>query len=130
MKGYDIKVRLDDFRPLTWRDLIIPENITFHQLHLIMQELWDLYDMHLYEFSDKKYTKKFIDFDRFAMNNEYIPDYNEYNAKEYCISILFDSYKKIDYTYDFGDSWYFTIEMSFDQNYFQPYFLKTLNNIS
>ena len=36
--GYDVKVRLNDFRPLTWRDLIIPDNITFMELDDIHRE--------------------------------------------------------------------------------------------
>jgi hypothetical protein len=97
MNGYDIKVRLDDFRPLTWRDLIIPENITFHQLHLIMQELWDFNDNHLYEFNTNDYNKRFIDFDRNGFDNDYIPEITEFDAKKNPISILFDSNKKVKY---------------------------------
>lgn len=123
MNGYDIKVRLDDFRPLTWRDLIIPENITFHQLHLIMQELWDFNDNHLYEFNTNDYNKRFIDFDRNGFDNDYIPEITEFDAKKNPISILFDSNKKVKYYYDFGDSWSFSIEIKnnvdYDKNY--PY---------
>ena len=41
MKGYDVKVRLDDFKPLTWRDLIIPAGINFKELDTILKILWD-----------------------------------------------------------------------------------------
>ena len=121
MKGYDVKVRLDDFRPLTWRDLIIPENITFHQLHLIMQKLWNFYDMHLYEFTTTDYRTKFIDFDRMSMDTEYIPDYGEQNSKTVYINDIFDSNKKIKYCYDFGDSWSFTIEIKKKIDYDNTY---------
>ena len=43
MKGYDVKIRLDDFRPLTWRDLIIPEKITFKDLDNIIKILYGFY---------------------------------------------------------------------------------------
>lgn len=46
-KGYDVKVRLNDFRPLTWRDLIIPDNITFTELDDIMKTLWGFNGHHL-----------------------------------------------------------------------------------
>jgi len=122
MKGYDIKIRLDDFRPLTWRDLIIPENITFHQLHLILQDLWGFYDGHLYEFRiPRDFNTRFIDFDRMDYDGSYIPEFGEENSKESYISDVFDSNKKVYYYYDFGDSWSFTIEIKnkvdFDKTY-------------
>ena len=121
MKGYDVKVRLDDFRPLTWRDLIIPENITFHQLHLIMQELWNFYDMHLYDFTTIDNRIRFLDFDKMSITEEYIPDYGEQNARTVCINEMFDSNKKIKYCYDFGDSWSFTIEIKKKIDYDNTY---------
>ena len=121
MKGYDIKVRLDDFRPLTWRDLIIPYDITFHQLHLIMQELWDFYDGHLYEFTTSSYTTKYVDFKRMDVDNNYIPDYGELDSRTHYISELFDSNNKIKYYYDFGDSWSFTIEIKKQVEYDKTY---------
>ena len=49
-KGYDVKVRLNNFRPLTWRDLIIPENITFDELDDILKTLWGFNGHHLSAF--------------------------------------------------------------------------------
>ena len=123
MKGYDVKVRLDDFRPLTWRDLIIPENITFHQLHLIMQELWDFKDYHLYEFSTNDYLRRFLYFDNESFGDDYIHDTRDFDSEKNPIKVLFDSNKKVKYCYDFGDSWSFTIEIKkkidYEENY--PY---------
>ena len=53
-KGYDVKVRLNDFRPLTWRDLIIPEKITFDELDNILKTLWGFAGYHLSAFLIKK----------------------------------------------------------------------------
>ena len=56
MKGYDIKIRLDHVRPLIWRDLIIPSEITFKDLSDIIQEIFGLLNYHLYSFSLSKNT--------------------------------------------------------------------------
>ena len=52
-KGYDVKIRLDDFRPLTWRDLIIPAGITFNDLDNAMKIIWDFAGYHLSRFTFK-----------------------------------------------------------------------------
>jgi len=121
MKGYDIKVRLDDFKPHTYRDIIIPENITFYQLHLIMQELWNFSNKHLYEFNTTDYKRRYIDFDNHSMEGIYLPDFNEKDAKSEYIKEVFDLTDEIYYTYDFGDSWRFTLEikkkLDYEENY-------------
>lgn len=121
MKGYDIKVKLDDFKPPTYRNLIIPENITFYQLHLIMQKLWDFTNKHFYEFNTKDYKRRYIDFESHSMDGIYLPDFNEKDAKNEYIKEIFDLTDEIFYTYDFGDSWRFTIEIKKKVEYKENY---------
>lgn len=104
MEGFDIKIRLDKCRPLTWRDLIVPENITFEEMHLIIQEIFGFYNEHLYEFNINHlniHDSKFEDIDGL-----FVLDSMTTRIKEY-----FSEYKKIHYQYDFGDGWTFTIEV-------------------
>lgn len=103
--GYDIKIRLNDYKPLTWRDLIIPEGLTFNQLHEIIQILMDLDDYHAYMFEFKNNPERVVDFDQ-------IDDWeNTIDSNTTIIDKYFDNNKKITYTYDFGDDWEFTIEV-------------------
>ncbi len=103
--GYDIKVRLNNFRPITWRDVIIPAGLTFEELHIIIQILMDLNNCHLYLFEPKSNIEKIVDFD-------YITDWdNIIDSKTTTIDKYFDNNKKIRYAYDFGDDWEFTIEI-------------------
>ena len=99
-EGYDIKIRLDDYRPLTWRDLIIPAGITFEELHMMIQVLmgFDNYHMYLFEIGNKRIG-----------NSNYLDD--AIDSKHTLIDKYFNKNKKIQYTYDFGDSWQFTIEI-------------------
>ena len=39
MAGYIIKIALENCRPPVWRNVVIPENITFGTLHEIIQTI-------------------------------------------------------------------------------------------
>ncbi len=106
MKGYDIKIRLDHVRPLIWRDLIIPSEITFKDLSDIIQEIFGLLNYHLYSFSFNNETEQIIDTDRYALETD-----NQIDAKEINIDKYFEKLEDINYIYDFGDGWEFTIEI-------------------
>ena len=93
MKAYDVKVRLDDFRPLYWRDVIIPSGITFEDLNSILKILWGFDGYHLYRFTFQDGFEVMED-----SATETIDDY-------------FKSVKKIFWEYDFADGWSFTIEV-------------------
>lgn len=116
MKGYDVKVRLDDFKPLTWRDLIIPAGINFKELDTILKILWDFSGYHLSCFTFKNsvdvVTNEFpgIDFEP-----------GDLNSKDVLIDSYFENNDKIYWEYDYGDGWSFTIEVKkiaeTDKNY-------------
>ena len=116
-KGYDVKVRLNDFRPLTWRDLIIPDNITFMELDDILKTLWGFNGHHLSCFLLRKTRQTIID-DDLASESMMGMDYN---ANDTIISEIFDKYDKITYWYDFGDDWQFDIEIKKKIDYDKDY---------
>ena len=93
MKAYDVKVRLDDFKPLHWRDIIIPSGITFKDLNSILKILWGFDGYHLYEFTFKD-VSDIID-----------------ESNDTLIDEFFQNSRKIFWEYDFGDGWSFTIEV-------------------
>ncbi len=115
-KGYDVKVRLDDFRPLTWRDLIIPAGITFKDLDNVMKILWNFSGYHLSRFTFKDswdvITNEFEDID-------FNP--GERNSKNVIIDDYFENNKKIYWEYDYGDGWSFTIEVKKTVEYDKSY---------
>lgn len=114
--GYDVKVRLNNFRPLTWRDLIIPDNITFMELDDILKTLWGFNGHHL---------SCFLLPDRLNIIDEDLAKETmmgiDYDANTTIVSEIFDNYKKITYWYDFGDDWQFDIEIKKKIDYDKDY---------
>ena len=115
--GYDVKVRLNDFRPLTWRDLIIPDNITFMELDDILKTLWGFNGSHLSCFLLRKTNEIIIDDD---LSKETMMTM-DYNANTTLVSEIFDYHDKITYWYDFGDDWQFDIEIKKKIDYDKDY---------
>ena len=116
MKGYDVKVRLDDFRPLYWRDLIIPAGISFMDLDNILKILWDFAGYHLSRFTFKSshdvVTNEFPDIDF---------DPGELDSKDVIIDDYFEKNSRIYWEYDYGDGWSFTIEVKKAVEYDKDY---------
>ena len=116
-KGYDVKVRLNNFRPLTWRDLIIPDNITFMELDDILKTLWGFNGHHLSCFLIPKEDLMIID-GELAQETMMGLDYD---ANTTIVSEIFDRYDKVTYWYDFGDDWRFDIEIKKKIDYDKDY---------
>ena len=117
VKGYDVKVRLNDFRPLTWRDLIIPDNITFMELDDVLKTLWNFNGHHLSCFLIKKDGLIITDED---LSAETMMDC-DFEANTTLVSEIFDKYDKVTYWYDFGDDWQFDIEVKKKIDYDRDY---------
>jgi len=100
---YQVKVILDDSKPPIWRRIVVPDTITLHQLHTILQIVMGWTNSHLHQF--------FIDDESYSD-----PDNDEYhemlNEKRYRLNqfVKRKGYKFI-YEYDFGDSWEHTIHV-------------------
>lgn len=50
MAGYICKIIIEDTHPPVWRRVVIPDKITFAELHEIIQVLFGWEDEHLHEF--------------------------------------------------------------------------------
>ena len=98
MAGYRIKITLKDTKPPVWRRVIIPEKITFRELHEVIQILFGWGDMHLHAFT-------FSD-DKVEIAGDIKDATGEAFLEE---QVLVDEYindnRYIEYTYDFGDDW-------------------------
>lgn len=98
MAGRILKITLEDTHPPIWRRVIVPECITFRDLHDIIQILFGWDEDHLHNFSNYKHGL--------------LVDCLEYSDSIYNEpedNILVDNYLEqlpwIRYTYDFGDDW-------------------------
>ena len=55
---YQFKIELKNIKPLIWRRILVPENYTFGDLHVAIQDCMGWTDTHLHEFKIKNpYTK-------------------------------------------------------------------------
>ena len=98
MAGYICKIVIEDTHPPVWRRVVIPDKITFFELHQIIQTVFQWEDVHLHDFR--------IPSDDIVINDEG-EDGQGYNYGEFdtTIDYFFENYKWIRYTYDFGDDW-------------------------
>lgn len=99
MAGYILKIVLEDTHPPVWRRVIIPERISFYELHLVIQCLFGWEDCHLHGFS--------IPSERIFIDEEESSGFWDAHYPETTTPVdhFFPDYKWIRYTYDFGDDW-------------------------
>ncbi len=99
---YQLKIRLSGIRPPIWRRILVPGNITFHQLHNVIQCAmgWDNY--HLYSFMvNKVQIEELNDQDMWMPSVSEQVDSNKARLAEW----VNEEKAKFTYTYDFGDNW-------------------------
>lgn len=110
MAGYICKIVIENTHPPVWRRVVIPDKITFAELHEIIQELFGWVDEHLHEFQ--------IPSDYITIGSEGAYRGKYYDEKETLIDSFFRNYKWIRYIYDFGDDWRHRINIEkFDLSY-------------
>lgn len=91
---YQFKITLDGTKPKIWRQIQIPENYSFLDFHIAIQEAMGWEDCHLHKFEMVNPLKGTME--RISESKE----------DKTIISKYFSlSNKKASYEYDFGDSW-------------------------
>ena len=117
-RAFDLAIRLDLDGNDAHRRLRVPANMTFEQLHKLLQNAFGWKKYHLYSFgvfkewSDGYYASPDIEL---VLESD---QYDAYECNPDAISIsgvklddYVPEYKKILYTYDFGDDWRHYIEV-------------------
>ena len=99
MAGYQLKITLEYTKPPVWRRVIVPDRITFGDLHDIIQVLFGWEDMHLHDFSFSEDMQLHIG----PIEEDYYS--NDLDEDSICIEENIKNHKWIRYTYDFGDDW-------------------------
>lgn len=133
MKAYEIKIKLVGLKPVIWRRVIIPADITFKRLHDTIQNSMDWWDYHLYRFeivdeklivtNDKEwceeskfYKKKYKstmptkEEDPFGIVKSAMES-TVRQPQTIKIDKYIEKYKEFKYIYDFGDDWVHKIEL-------------------
>ena len=115
LQAYDLNIRLDLFDKEVIRCLRVPANISFDELHKLLQIAFGWRNYHLYSFgmfkewSENRYAtpelELFLDEGSLEMN----PCGQLVQGKR--LSDYVNEYRKFLYTYDFGDNWQHYIEV-------------------
>ena len=98
---YQIKVTLLGTKPLIWRRLLVPADLTLAQLHNVLQIAigWDDGHMHEFRIGQRRFGRPFPDERLMGMT----PTEGEGAVR--LSAVLGRVGAKMIYTYDFGDSW-------------------------
>ena len=103
-KVFQFKIQLKYVKPPIWRRILVPENYTFWDLHVAVQDSMGWVDCHLHEFNiQNPFTGKE---DRIGMPDDDYPDAEMISEKECTIKTYFNQENvSAVYVYDFGDDW-------------------------
>lgn len=105
-----LKIQMKDVvKPPMWREVEVPANFNFMQLHEIIQEVCGFDDSHLWQFNKKAYDDSLlIGFEDEGTGFEKVT----HDAEETPLTMFLQKKgDKLEYVYDFGDDWIFTIEV-------------------
>ncbi len=101
---YQLKCKLQYTKPVVFRTVLVNSNITFYELHHVLQIAMGWFNCHLFNF---KYQDYYLE-----LPNVEDDDYNttgmfqKVDPRKITLSEFFISAKTvINYTYDFGDDW-------------------------
>jgi len=101
--AYQFKIQLMNVaKPPVWRQIQVPEKLTFHDLHQLIQLAFGWSDGHLYQFSPKGYGSHPV----IAIPSEEDWEKPDMNAMKTKLNKVFTTEKQtFNYLYDFGDDW-------------------------
>ena len=101
--AYQFKIQLMNVaKPPVWRQIQVPEKLTFHDLHQLIQLAFGWMDCHLYQFSPMGYNSHPV----IAIPSEEDWEKPEMNAMKTKLNKVFTTEKQtFNYLYDFGDDW-------------------------
>ena len=104
-KILELDIILRDSKPNIWRRVLVPDNMTFLELHYIIQFAMGWTNSHLHHFVVGNYDRR--------IGIPFEDDFEEVeDGRKVKINALLNAPKdKIKYEYDFGDSWVHLLEV-------------------
>ena len=112
-KSLRLKVQMKDVStPPMWREIVIPADFNFSQLHYAIQAVTGLEDAHLWQFQRRPYDPELQIGVSSGNNDDFGIEEWTHNANETPVTgFLSKKGDKLVYVYDFGDDWIFTISV-------------------
>jgi hypothetical protein len=96
-KNYQFKITLRGIKPAIYRTFVVKENISFFEFHHVVQIVMGWFNEHFFQFTGQ---------DAIITDPEFV-DYGEViDIQDFFLNEYFkDEGDKIQYEYDFGDTW-------------------------
>ncbi|MDE6485031.1 MAG: plasmid pRiA4b ORF-3 family protein [Duncaniella sp.] len=106
-----LRIQMKDVtKPPMWREVEIPASYDFQSLHEVIQEVTGLEDYHLWQFGDKAYGGTFLIKEELKDDGFFVDDSDVLSPDETYLTQFFRKKgDKLEYVYDFGDDWMFTV---------------------
>lgn len=97
-------------KPPMWRDVEVPATMTFEDLHNIIQIVCSFENYHLWQFNKNAYMDNLVIGIPMETNDDFgIDDVTDDASETPLSAYLANVGDKLEYVYDFGDDWTFTI---------------------
>jgi len=106
-KILQLKIDLNYIRPTITRTVLVPDDYSFYQLHHLIQISMGWSNYHLFSFREKEYVIELPDeFDDVDNDSGLGKKVKKIDPRKIYLGEYFNAEKvKINYEYDFGDSW-------------------------
>ena len=108
---YQFKITLKGIKPPVWRRIQVPEDYTFWDLHVAIQDAMGWTDSHLHDFVIKnpitgRRERIGIPLDDDFLDVKMIPGWEKKIAKYFS-----NKNDKAEYIYDYGDDWHHSVQL-------------------
>lgn len=103
-----LKITLRYSKPPIWRRVLVPDTLTFWEMHFVMQILFDWENSHLFEFRQGRGTPNDFLTGSPALDSGESLDLPEQHQDPHAVvlsEVLTAPKDKLTYVYDFGDYW-------------------------
>lgn len=110
-KSLRLKVQMKDVtKPPMWREIVIPADFNFLQLHYAIQAIMNFDNSHLWRFGRGGYNSDLLISIQYDDDMDCWSDCKTHDAETTPVTgFLAKKGDKLEYTYDFGDDWVFTV---------------------
>lgn len=99
MSGIVLKIMIMDTHPPVWRRVVVPEKMSFADLHCVIQEIFGWEDMHLHIFESPGNSFEIVKSKKDAVKSMFMIE------KKTPVGPVLEHEKWVRYTYDFGNDW-------------------------
>lgn len=114
-KAFRLRVELDFEELACWREIVVPADYTFYDLHFVLQALIGRLDYHLYDF---RYVKdgEGRRLEERCEESDFSSDFSSegvqvLDVESVVLSDVYPSVKRVIYSYDYGDGWEVLVDL-------------------